>query len=31
LCEAVTQVLSGQLTPQQALESLMMREARSET
>jgi len=30
LCEAVTQVLSGQLTPQQALESLMMREARSE-
>jgi glycerol-3-phosphate dehydrogenase (NAD(P)+) len=30
LCEAVTQVLSDRLTPQQALESLMMREARSE-
>jgi glycerol-3-phosphate dehydrogenase (NAD(P)+) len=31
LCEAVTQVLSGQLTPQQALERLMTREARSES
>jgi glycerol-3-phosphate dehydrogenase (NAD(P)+) len=31
LCEAVTQVLSGQLTPVRALEQLMGREARSET
>jgi glycerol-3-phosphate dehydrogenase (NAD(P)+) len=31
LCEAVTQVLSGQLTPQLALERLMTREARSES
>jgi len=31
LCEAVTLVLSGQLTPQQALERLMTREARSES
>jgi glycerol-3-phosphate dehydrogenase (NAD(P)+) len=31
LCEAVTQVLSDQLTPQQALERLMTREARSES
>ncbi len=31
LCEAVTQVLGGQLTPQQALERLMTREARSES
>jgi glycerol-3-phosphate dehydrogenase (NAD(P)+) len=31
LCEAVTQVLSGQLTPQQALERLMTRESRSES
>ena len=30
LCEAVTQVLSGQLTPVRALEQLMSREARSE-
>jgi glycerol-3-phosphate dehydrogenase (NAD(P)+) len=31
LCEAVTQVLSGRLTPVRALEQLMSREARSET
>jgi len=31
LCEAVTQVLSGQLTPVRALEQLMGREARSES
>ncbi len=31
LCEAVTQVLSARLTPQQALERLMTREARSES
>jgi glycerol-3-phosphate dehydrogenase (NAD(P)+) len=31
LCEAVTQVLSGQLAPVRALEQLMSREARSET
>jgi glycerol-3-phosphate dehydrogenase (NAD(P)+) len=31
LCEAVTEVLSGQLTPVRALEQLMSREARSET
>jgi glycerol-3-phosphate dehydrogenase (NAD(P)+) len=31
LCEAVTQVLSGQLTPARALEQLMGREARSES
>jgi glycerol-3-phosphate dehydrogenase (NAD(P)+) len=31
LCEAVTQVLSGQVTPVRALEQLMSREARSET
>lgn len=31
LCEAVTQVLSGQLTPAHALEQLMSREARSES
>jgi glycerol-3-phosphate dehydrogenase (NAD(P)+) len=31
LCEAVTQVLDGQITPVQALEQLMSREARSET
>jgi glycerol-3-phosphate dehydrogenase (NAD(P)+) len=31
LCEAVTQVLSGQLTPVRALEQLMSREARSES
>ena len=30
LCEAVTQVLSGRLTPVRALEQLMSREARSE-
>jgi glycerol-3-phosphate dehydrogenase (NAD(P)+) len=31
LCEAVGQVIVGQLTPRQALEQLMMREARSES
>ena len=31
LCEAVTEVLSGRLTPPQALERLMTREARSES
>jgi glycerol-3-phosphate dehydrogenase (NAD(P)+) len=31
LCEAVGQVITGQLTPRQALEQLMTREARSES